>query len=137
MLKIRDQQVQTRELSCDLAVVYDGATDGLPVHPPDLSTRGMFINTRQSLPVGSISALRFRLALSGVELTVRAEVRFCVPGIGVQVEFVDLSDDAYQAIEREMQMSPALAPCPWKKKPDEPDFSPTTLLGRPRVRLLR
>lgn len=137
MFKIRDQQVQTRELSCDLAVVYDGATDGVPVHPPDLSTRGMFINTRQSLPVGSISELHFRLALSGVELTVRAEVRLCVPGIGVQVEFVDLSDEAYQAIEREMQMTPALSPCPWKKKPDEPAFSPTTPPGHPQVGLLR
>jgi len=49
--------------------------------------------------------LHFCLIHSGYELNVRAEVRHCVPGVGVGVEFVDLSPEALRGIEEEIEMA--------------------------------
>jgi hypothetical protein len=97
------REVDRHAMPCRLAPVFHGATDGAPVHPPDLSTRGMFINTPDRLSVGSLLQLQFRLALTGFEVAVEAEVRHIVEGVGVGVEFVNLSLDAERSIEREIQ----------------------------------
>ncbi|HEY6467919.1 MAG TPA: PilZ domain-containing protein, partial [Candidatus Acidoferrales bacterium] len=72
--------------------------------PPDISTRGMFINTTRTFPEGAVLNVRFRLALSGCEVHSRAEVRYCLAGVGVGVEFIDISQDSVQAIEREIEI---------------------------------
>ena len=106
--KINPREVKRHGLLSDLSVVYEGATEGIPVHLPDLSTRGMFINTPEQFPKGAVLKLHFRLIHSGYELNARAEVRHCVPGVGVGVEFVTLTPEALRAIEDEIQMaSPA------------------------------
>jgi hypothetical protein len=87
-------------LSYNLSAVYEGSSEAIPIRPPDLSTRGMFINTPQFLPVGAV--LKLRLGFSGAEVLLRAEVRHCMPGLGVGVEFVDLSPEALRAIEEEI-----------------------------------
>ena len=98
-----NRKVHLRVMSFHLDPVFEGATDHAPVHPPDLDTHGMFINTPDHLPVGSVMQLQFRLALTDVEIAVEANVRHVVEGFGVGVEFVNLSPEAEHAIERELQ----------------------------------
>lgn len=89
---------------CDLSVSYEGHSEDIVTRPPDISTRGMFINTTRTFPEGAVLNVKFRLALSGYEVHSRAEVRYCLPGVGVGVEFIDISQDSVQAIEREIEI---------------------------------
>ena len=91
------------EVPYDLDVVYDGSTERLPVHFPDLSTGGMFIHTPEQFSVGSILKLHLRLINSGQELNARAKVCHYVPAVGIGVEFIDLSPEALYAIEEEIR----------------------------------
>jgi len=86
----------------DLSVTYEGHSESVVTRPPDLSTHGMFINTRRDLPEGAVLNVRFRLGHSDVEISARAEVRYCLPGVGVGVEFIDISPEAVRAIEVEL-----------------------------------
>lgn len=88
----------------DLSVTYEGHSEDIVTRPPDISTRGMFINTTRVFPEGAVLNVRFRLALSGHEVHSRAEVRYCLPGVGVGVEFVDISRECVRAIEREIEI---------------------------------
>lgn len=87
----------------DLSVTYEGRSEDVALRPPDISTRGMFINTSQNFPEGAVLIVQFRLGHSGVEISTRAEVRYCLPGVGVGVEFVGISEEARRAIERELE----------------------------------
>jgi hypothetical protein len=62
----------------------------------------MFFNTTRIFPEGAILNLRFRLALTGAEIQTRCEVRYCLPGVGV--EFTGMSDAAVRKIEREIKL---------------------------------
>ncbi len=88
----------------DLAIVYEGHSETIPVHGPDLTPLGMFINTPRRFPHGAILKVRFRLAITNVEVQARCEVRHCLAGIGIGVEFVDISPEAQLAIEQEIIM---------------------------------
>jgi hypothetical protein len=88
----------------DLSVDYEGFSEEVVTRPPDVSTRGMFINTSRNFPEGAVLNVRFRLALTGVEIRSRCEVRYCVPGLGVGVEFVDISPEFVRAIEKEVKL---------------------------------
>src|ERR1700683_84603 len=87
-----------RELSVD----YEGYSETIATRPPDISTRGMFINTNRTFPEGAVLNVQFCLAYSGVEIRSRAEVRYCLEGVGVGVEFVEISTEAVAAIEKEI-----------------------------------
>lgn len=87
----------------DLSVTYEGRSEDIALKPPDISTRGMFINTTHNFPEGAVLNVQFRLGHSGVQISTRAEVRYCLPGVGVGVEFVDISPDAVKAIENEIE----------------------------------
>ncbi len=102
MKDIEGRESQRYQLPSDLSVVYEGETAEVPVHPADLSTRGMFIPTPRELPIGSVLKVSFRLKRTGVRINVRAEVRHCVAGVGVGVEFLELSPEALNAIQREI-----------------------------------
>lgn len=102
MLNTDHREVARHAMPCRLAPVFQGATDGAPVHPPNLSTRGMFINTPNQLSVGSLLQLKFRLAVTKIEVAVDAEVRHVIVGVGAGVEFVNLSPEAERSIEREI-----------------------------------
>ena len=102
MKKLETREVERYQLTYDLSVVYEGATEEIPVRPPDLSTRGMFIHTTRTFPVGSVLKVSFRLHRANFQVNVRAEVRHCEPGFGVGVEFLELPADALQAIEKEL-----------------------------------
>ncbi len=86
----------------DLSVTYEGHSDTVATRLPDISSRGMFINTARHFPEGTVLNVRFRLARTGVEIQSRCEVRYCLDGVGVGVEFVNISPKAALAIEEEL-----------------------------------
>lgn len=98
------REVQRYELPCDLSVVYEGSEEEVPVRPPNLSPQGMFIHTPRYFPVGAVLKVHFRLATSNFEVNARAEVRHCEAGLGVGVEFLELSPETVRAIEEEARM---------------------------------
>lgn len=89
----------------EIAIAYEGQDEQIVVKPPNLSKRGMFINTSRSFPEGAVLNLRFGLVLTGAEIQTRSEVRYCQPGVGVGVEFIGLPPEATKMIEREIAMS--------------------------------
>jgi PilZ domain-containing protein len=88
----------------ELSVHYEGHTEEIAARPPDISPHGMFINTSRRFPEGAVLNLRFRLGLSGAEIEARGEVRYCLEGVGVGVEFVGLPPEAARAIEEEIKL---------------------------------
>jgi hypothetical protein len=89
----------------ELHMNYEGNGESIPLHPPDLSLHGMFVNTSTHFPEGAIVILRFRLTRSNLEVQTRGEVRYCLPGIGIGVEFVGIGLEAVRAIEKEIRAS--------------------------------
>jgi hypothetical protein len=89
----------------ELSMIYEGFEEDVSVRPPDLSPHGMFVNTRLDYPQGAILKLRFRLARSGVLIETRGEVRFCLRGVGVGVEFVAIPPESVKAIEDEIGLA--------------------------------
>lgn len=88
----------------ELSVTYEGCSEDVALRPPDISTHGMFINTNRSFPEGAVLNVQFRLGQSGAHVSTRAEVRYCLAGVGVGIEFIDISAEAVQAIEREVKL---------------------------------
>lgn len=99
-VRIRDRIYSVREISAN----YEGHTENIANRPPDVSANGMFLNTAHRFPEGAVLNLTFRLALSGVQVRTRCEVRYCLPGVGVGVEFVDISPEAVREIEKEVKL---------------------------------
>jgi hypothetical protein len=77
----------------------------LPVHLPDFSSKGMFLNTASSFPEGTVLKLHFCLSRSNHPVDVRCEVRYCLPGVGVGLEFVDITPKDEKAIQNELKVS--------------------------------
>ena len=88
-----------------IAVQYEGTEERIISRVPDVSTTGMFINTSRAYVEGAVLNLSFSLALSGVEVQARGEVHYSLPGVGVGVQFVDITENAIHSIEREIQLS--------------------------------
>lgn len=86
----------------EIHIVYEGSNEEIVVRPPDLSASGMFISTTRAFPEGAVLDLRFRLWHTGAEIATRCEVRHCMPGVGVGVEFVGLSPDDARSIAKEI-----------------------------------
>lgn len=86
----------------ELRLSYEGRTELVSVRPPDLSPVGMFINTPEIFPEGAVLKIQFRLPRSGHEVHARAEVRFCLAGVGIGLEFIGLPDAHARAIEDEI-----------------------------------
>jgi len=87
----------------ELHMKYEGGGREIPLRPQDLSPHGMFLNTSTHFPEGAVINLRFRLTQSNFEVQTRAEVRYCLPGIGIGVEFVGLGPESARAIEKELE----------------------------------
>jgi hypothetical protein len=86
-----------------LNIVYEGRSEQIEVRAPDISPRGMFIHIPHHFPEGAVLKLEFRLSRSGRSVKTRAEVRYCLAGVGIGVEFVDISPEDQQAIADEIQ----------------------------------
>ena len=89
----------------NLSLVYEGYSEVVSVRPPDISVHGMFINTDRRYPEGAVLNLKFRLTRSGEDVAARSEVRYCIPGVGVGVEFIGLPPKSARAIERELVLA--------------------------------
>jgi hypothetical protein len=87
----------------ELSFIYEGKVEEVPIRPPDISVQGMFIQTSQRFAEGAVLKVRFRLARSRHEVHARAEVRYCLAGVGVGVEFVNISPEDRTAIEQELR----------------------------------
>jgi len=92
----------------DLQVNYEGYSEEIPVRVPDISTRGMFINTPHQFPQGAVLNVKFILTRSNTEIFARAEVRYNLPGVGVGVEFIDIAPEQQKAIEEELRVAELL-----------------------------
>lgn len=88
----------------EIAVRYEGRDEYTLVRAPDLSARGMFVSTSRTFPEGAVLSLRFRLLVTNADVRTRCEVRYCLPGVGVGVEFIGLRSDATEAIEKELAL---------------------------------
>jgi hypothetical protein len=88
----------------ELSMIYEGFEEDIHVRPPDLSPHGMFINTRTEYPEGAVLKLRFKLARTGVVIETRCEVRYCLKGVGVGVEFLAIPPESVRAIEEEIEV---------------------------------
>jgi hypothetical protein len=88
-----------------IAVQYEGTDERIISRVPDVSTSGMFINTSRQYAEGAVLNLSFCLALSGLEVQARGEVRYSLPGVGIGVEFIDISENAIRSIEQETRLS--------------------------------
>jgi hypothetical protein len=86
-----------------IRVSYEGRHEQIVVRPPDLSPHGMFISTTRVFPEGAVLNLCFQLEQSGAEIETRSEVRYCLPGVGVGVEFIGISPKAQREIAREIE----------------------------------
>jgi len=86
----------------ELSMIYEGFEEDVRVRPPDLSPHGMFINTSNDYPEGAVLKLRFRLSRTRIVIETRCEVRYCLRGVGVGVEFLAISPESVKAIEHEI-----------------------------------
>lgn len=89
----------------NLCIQYEGSSEIIHLRTPDISVHGMFISTARRFAEGSVLKLAFRLARSGTEIKTRAEVRYCLSGVGIGVEFLDISAECQLAIESELEIA--------------------------------
>jgi hypothetical protein len=66
----------------------------------DVSVGGMFINARLPFPVDSDLLLTFRLHPTEPAITCRATVIFSLPGLGMGIQFQDLSVETHQKLQK-------------------------------------
>jgi PilZ domain len=89
----------------EITLTYEGQNERIFVKAPDLSASGMFISTSRPFAEGTVLNLRFRLAVTNAEVHTRGEVRYCLPGVGVGVEFIGIGPQAAKDIARELALN--------------------------------
>jgi hypothetical protein len=82
------------EVDCYVA---DGTGTPIPARMSDLSTTGAFLDSINTLPLGTRLALHFMAGLN--EILVAAEVVHSMPQFGMGVRFLNLSSEGRAAIE--------------------------------------
>ena len=85
-----------------LNLIYEGRSEKIEVRAPDISPKGMFIHIPHPFPEGAVIKVEFWLSRSGFHVRARGEVRYSLPGVGIGIEFIDINEDAKQAIESEI-----------------------------------
>lgn len=70
----------------------------------DISVTGLFIDSLAHLPVGSVIKMRFTLRDLPIEVT--GEVRYCMPQVGMGVQFLDLKPEHADVIESLVEGKP-------------------------------
>ena len=86
-----------------LSVLYEGRDVEIRLSTPDVSPQGMFINTPVALPEGAVLKVSFFLPRQGFMVEARCEVRYCLRGVGIGVEFIDIGSTYREAIEQEIE----------------------------------
>jgi hypothetical protein len=103
----------------EISLHYEGESDLIRARPADISASGMFVNTSRALPEGAVVTVECKLAHSGATICARGEVRYCLRGVGVGVEFTEIAPEAVHAIEKEIRLTrkgPLADDSPAKKK---------------------
>lgn len=72
----------------------------------DVSVGGMFLNAEFPLPLDSDLSLTFRLDPKGPPITCSAKVMFSRVGLGMGIQFVDLSPEALDQIQKFVTEAP-------------------------------
>ena len=85
-----------------LSLIYEGRSETIQVRAPDISTKGMFIHIPHHFPEGAVIKVEFWLSRSGYRVQARGEVRYCLMGVGIGLEFVEISPEDQQAIQDEI-----------------------------------
>jgi len=75
----------------------------------DVSRGGMFVETRDPLPIGSEITIRFHLNDGGPIVVALAEVKYHVTKLGMGVQFLELSPEDCKRIDDYVAKSPHLA----------------------------
>lgn len=68
----------------------------VPCRLAELGAGGAFVESRTNLPVGGRASIRFRLGES--EIVAQVEVRYAFAGIGMGLQFTQVSDADKQTI---------------------------------------
>lgn len=92
----RDNRIAKRVPYPVEAECFGDGVSPVTIRIGDLSASGAFIDTLIALPPGTVLNLRF--ALPDAEVSVRAEVRYAMPQIGMGVRFLDLQPEHHAAI---------------------------------------
>jgi c-di-GMP-binding flagellar brake protein YcgR len=66
----------------------------------DVSVGGMFINMSLPFPIDSELSLSFRLYPTEPAITCRAKVMFSRVGLGMGIQFLDVSAEARQVLQK-------------------------------------
>lgn len=104
--KINHSRSNSREFCLrEITLTYEGQGEQIVIRTPDLSTRGMFISTSRVFPEGAVLNLRFRLTITDAVVHTRCEVRYCLAGVGVGVEFIEIGPEGVKSIKRELALS--------------------------------
>ncbi len=93
------------QLVRELAIKLEGFQDVIAIHDFDIGTGGMFVPTPERFAEGSVLKISFVLPQSNYTVRARAEVKYCLAGVGVGVQFVDLCEEAQRAIQQEYGLS--------------------------------
>ncbi len=111
----RERRIQNR-LQLDVTVDYESDHNFYTGFTENISTGGLFIATRDILPIGSTFPVTFTLSNHAAPVVVECEVRWqrleqldnreCVPGMGVR--FVGLDAASQRAINDFIQQRDSL-----------------------------
>jgi len=77
--------------------VEDVLVDGTKCTTGDISEGGLYISAIHAFEENK--EIDVTILLKGEKVTVKANVRYCQPGIGLGIKFVDLSDEQKVKIE--------------------------------------
>ena len=71
--------------------IEDILVDGTTCTSTDISEGGLFISAIQCFEKDEV--IEVAIPMKGEKITVKAEVKYCQPGIGMGIAFIDLNDE--------------------------------------------
>jgi len=86
----------------DLAISCEGRTEQIKLRTPDISPFGMFVNTDYLFPEDAVLQIRFTLPFTRHHVRARGKVRYSLPGVGIGIQFVEISAEDQNAIDKEI-----------------------------------
>jgi hypothetical protein len=108
-MKSSKERREAKRISYICEVECDGSgVSRLATRINDLSMTGAFIDTMTNFSPGTILELRFHIKNIRIETT--AEVRYCMPQMGMGVRFLDLKPDHAAALESLIEGKPLVLP---------------------------
>jgi hypothetical protein len=66
----------------------------------DISVGGLFVSTKDPFPMGSDIGVALQLITGGESLAAQGRVVYALKGLGMGIQFADLSDDARVTLEK-------------------------------------